>query len=356
MVNKDYYEILGVSRSATEDEIKKSYKKLALRYHPDRLAGKSDAEKKEAEEKFKEINEAYSVLSDANKRAHYDRFGSMDGMDGWQEGGDPFQGFGDFFEHFHGFGDFFGDSNGRRGNSQRGPEPGKSIQVNFGVDIETIFKGGSQTVEYDIEARCSHCNGEGGEGVEVCPHCHGTGMYTEVKRTAFGTASTTRPCPYCQGQGKTVKKKCSHCGGTGFERKHKSVNVTIPVGVQNGQQVRYAGSGYESQDPHGQNGDLIINFVYNYDTNKYAIKGNTVYELVDIPYYECILGADKKVTLPSGETVSYKVPEYTQDGSQIVLKGKGLHGSNYILIVKVKMPTYVKEQDKELLKKIKDNH
>lgn len=356
MANKDYYEILGVSRDASDDAIKKAYKKLALRFHPDRLAGKSDTEKQEAEEKFKEINEAYSVLSDKDKRQHYDTFGTMEGMDGFQAGGGPFQGFGDIFDHFHGFGDFFGNARGGRTSSQSGPIPGETIQVNLGIGIEEIFKGGSKTFEYDIKARCSHCNGAGGEGVETCPHCHGTGMYTETKRTPFGMQTISRPCPYCGGEGKTMKSKCSHCGGTGFERQKKTITVTIPKGVENGYNVRYNGSGCESKDPSGQNGDLIINFVYNIDSNKYAIIGSTVYERVEIPYYDCILGCKKSITLPSGETVDYKIPEYTQDGQQITIHNKGLRGGNYIIIVKAKLPTYVKQQDKELLKKIKDNH
>lgn len=356
MANKDYYEILGVSRSASEDDIKKAYKKLALRFHPDRLAGKSDKEKQEAEEKFKEINEAYSVLSDKDKRQHYDTFGTMEGMEGFQPGGSPFQGFDDLFERFSGFSDFFGGTRGGRSSSQRGPLPGDTIQVNLGVNIEEIFKGGSKTFEYDIKARCSHCHGAGGEGVETCPHCHGTGMYTETKRTGFGMTTVSRPCPYCGGEGTTMKSKCSYCGGTGFERQHKTITVTIPKGVDNGYSIRYPGSGCESKDPSGPNGDLIVNFVHKYDSNKYAIKGLTVYELVDIPYYDCILGGKKTIKLPSGENVEYTIPEYTQDGQQITLQGKGIHGANYIIIVKVKLPTYVKQQDKELLQKIRDNH
>lgn len=357
MANKDYYSILGVSRNATEDEIKKQYKKLALKYHPDRHANDPENKKKEAEEKFKEIAEAYSVLSDPDKKQMYDTYGTVDGMpsDGFSgggfPGGFPFGGMDmdpdDIFNMFRGR---------RRAPRSDVHEPGATINIKVGVSIEDIYNGGTKNVEYDIETRCGHCAGQGGHGVETCPYCHGTGMISETKRNGWMTSTVSRPCPYCHGSGKTVKETCTECGGTGVKKQHKNVNVTIPKGVQNGQQTQIADAGYESKDPKGQNGDLIITFIYQFDQSKYKINGSTLYELVDIPYYDVILGCEKEITLPNKEKIKVKVPKCSKDGQQVVVHGKGLNYGNYIMVINVSYPNAVSSKEEEHLEKIRKIH
>ena len=211
-MNKDLYEILGISKNASDDEIKKAYKKLALKWHPDRQGGKSDKEKKEAEEKFKDIGFAYSILSDPEKKQRYDQFGITDDQQSMGTDFDPTDLFARFMNGFGGFsdGDPFADFFGRGKRQQnRGPEKGQSIQMNIQVGIEEILKGVHRDIEYDIFVRCPKCNGTGGEGVQTCPHCHGTGMISEIQRGPYGIIQNMHPCPYCNGTGETIKNKCS---------------------------------------------------------------------------------------------------------------------------------------------------
>ena len=201
MNSKNLYDILGVSNNASEDEIKKAYKKAAIKYHPDRQGGKSDKEKQEAEEKFKEIGAAYAILSDPQKRQRYDTYGTIDED---MMAGTGFD-MGDIFRHMMGgfMGGNFGDMFGRQRQSY--PSEAKSIQVNIPLSIEQIFNGYSHEIEYDVDYRCKDCNGAGGTGVETCPHCHGTGMITRTQQSGFGIIQHQSPCPYCNGTGKTIK-------------------------------------------------------------------------------------------------------------------------------------------------------
>jgi len=360
MASKDYYKILGVERNASEDDIKKNYKRLALKWHPDRHANESEDKKKEAEEKFKEIAEAYSVLSDPEKKKMYDTYGTIDGsVGGGFSGGFP-GGFGGF--NFGGFtaDDFFDVMSGRGRRAGRGftevHEPGATININVGVSIEEVYCGGSKDIEYDIETRCGHCGGQGGHGIKTCPHCHGSGMITETKRGAWGISQVTRPCPYCNGKGTTVGEVCKECGGTGVKKQHKTVKVTIPKGVQNGDNIKIDGAGYESKDPKGINGDLIVTFIYQFDQSKYRVSGNTLYELVDIPYYDVILGCEKEITLPNKEKIKVKIPKCGKDGQQVNVPGKGLNHGPYILVVNVTLPTAITSKEEDFLEKIRKIH
>ena len=351
MNNKDLYEILGVSRDATQEEIKKNYRKLALKYHPDKQGGKTEAEKKEAEEKFKEVANAYGVLSDPQKKQQYDTFGTIDGQGSGGFDFDPFE----MFRNFGGFDFDFGSFFGHRGNKQQYQQPkGESIQLKVPITIEEIFLGGEREVEYTIKGRCNKCNGEGGEGIETCPHCHGSGMITETKQTAFGFMHSSHPCQYCHGSGKTVKKICSNCNGTGLVNKKVKFTLQIPKGVENGQVIHFAGKGYESKDKNGINGDLDVVFVYSIDQNRYAIQGSTVWEKIKVPYYDCILGKTIKHTLPNKTIIDIKIPQYSQEGQQIILHNKGINKSNYIIIVSIDIPKYCKQQELDLLKKIQE--
>ena len=353
--NKDLYEILELNRNATEEQIKKNYRKLALRYHPDRQGDKSDKEKKEAEEKFKDISFAYSILSNPESKQRYDQFGITD--DNGQMGGDfdPSE----MFEHFMGsFGSMFGNDErfssffGGTRKQPNQPTPGQSVRMQVPVSIQEIMNGVHRDIKYDINVRCSKCHGSGGDGVEKCPHCHGTGMITEVQRSGFGIIQNCHPCHHCGGTGTIIKNKCPECHGTGFKKKEVSVSVNIPGGFNNGYQTVIRGKGYESKHLGYDNGDLLLEFIYNFDTNKFAVNNNIIYEFVSIPYYDCILGKDFEHVLPNGDKVKVKIPQYTQDKT-VIDTGKRYGSKQYNLVVFVKMPTYIRESEKKLLEQIK---
>lgn len=356
-MNKDLYEILGLPRSASDNDIKKAYRKLALRYHPDRQGGKSDTEKKAAEEKFKEISFAYSILSDPEKKQRYDQYGITDDQQQMSGGFDPSE----IFKHFMGgFGGMFGGdddspfgsffSGSRRKQNQ--PQKGQSIRMQIPVSIEEILNGVHRDIKYDIKVRCDKCHGAGGDGVESCPHCHGTGMITEVQRTGFGMIQNSHPCQYCGGTGQIIKNKCKECRGTGFKTKEVTVRIDCQPGFENGYQMMFNGKGYESKSASQQNGDLLIDLVYQFDTNKFAIQGNAIYEIVEVPYYDCILGKELEHILPNGDKAKVKIPEYTKDRTPIDIKKR--YGSiKYYIVVNVKMPSYIRKSEKELLENIR---
>lgn len=358
-MNKDYYNILGVNKDASEDEIKKAYRKCAIKYHPDRQSGKSDAEKKEAEEKFKECAEAYDVLSNSDKKQHYDMFGSMGGFGGNAQWSGP--NMDDIFKQmrdwqsFKGFGGGFSEDDF--------VQPGQSIQIQVPLSIEQIMNKGKVSVEYDIQVRCKECDGEGGTDIVTCSHCGGTGKYVSTKQFGPTIMQNITTCPHCHGAGKTIKNKCKHCNGTGFEQKKVKLEVTIPDELQNGMQVKCTGKGYEAKDKNAPNGDLYIQFIYNYDSSKYAVQGLDVYESIEVPYYDCILGTNIKHTIPTGEKLKFDIPRCSKDGEQIRISGKGIssnryikeHG-NYIFVVRYKTPTIISDEESKLLKEIKKIH
>lgn len=372
-MNKDYYSILGVDKNASDEDIKKAFRKLSLKWHPDKHVNDSEAEKKAAEEKFKDIAEAYGVLSDKEKREKYDRFGTVDGpdMSGFGDFGGMTpddiinifagRGFGGGFGggFGSGFGDFF--NRGHRQQREPAPEPGENIYKLVKISIEELFSGGSKTFNYDIETRCSHCGGAGGSGIEDCPTCKGRGEVVHTTRNGNFTSQTITPCPHCHGARKIVKEACSYCHGKGTTTKQASITVKWDAGVADGQTFRFTGKGSESKNPRGANGDLYVKIAYGFDKNKYAFdpQTQTMYELVEIPYYDCILGADKEIKLPNGKTTKYKVPENTDNESQIRIPRVGINGHDYIVIVKMTMfDKSFKKSSKELsyLKDIQKLH
>ena len=181
-------------------------------------------------------------------------------------------------------------------------------------------------------------------------------MVTETKRMGNSIFQTSHPCSHCHGAGTVVEHECPDCGGTGVKKSHKKVSVNIPVGVQNGQQIKIDNAGYESKDPKGENGDLIVTFKYQFDQTKYRVNGTTLYELVDIPYYDVILGCDKDVILPNKEKITVKIPECSKDGQQVVVHNKGISRGNYVLVINVKYPTSISSKEKNALKDIKKLH
>lgn len=354
---KDYYKILGVNKDATADEIKKAYRKASLKWHPDRWADKSEKERKTAEDKFKEISEANDVLSDPDKRARYDQFG-----DNWEQmsqgGFGGFDDIGDFMRNMGGsmFNDFF--NGGRRQN--RGPQVGQTVQASYEIGINEIFNGLNTEFEVEVNGRCKTCNGTGGDS-ETCPHCHGTGMISTTQHTPFGMITQQSNCPYCHGSGKIIKNKCKDCNGTGIKKIKRKIKLNIKPFTANGHIMKFTGMGYESKDPHGLNGDLLIQVIYNIDTSKYAIQGNTVYEKIKIPYYDCILGTKINVTLPNNTKETIEIKPLSQEGDQIVLNNKGINGGKYIYIVSIDMPkrsisTKLNDKEKQLLEEIKKLH
>jgi len=353
---KDYYKILGIDKNATQDEIKKAFRKASLKWHPDRWSNKSDEEKKQAEEKFKEISEANNVLSDPDKRAKYDQFG--DDWDQWEQTGNGgfsgFSGFEDIMSHMGGsmFSDFFGGHS----RQNQGPQQGKTVQTQYEIGINEIFNGLNTTFEIEVNGRCTKCNGTGGE-TETCSHCNGSGYSIQTRHTGFGVITQQTTCPYCHGTGKIIKKKCPDCNGTGIKKIKRKINLNIKPFTQNGYIMKFTGMGYESTDPHGLNGDLLIHIVYDIDTSKYAIQGNTIYEKIKIPYYDAILGTKLSVVLPNKTKETITIKPLSQEGDQIVLYNKGINGGNYIYIISIDVPkNSLSSKEKELLNSIKKLH
>lgn len=353
-MKKDLYEILGVNKNASDDEIKKAFRRLSLKYHPDRQGGKSDKEKKEAEEKMKEISAAWTVLSDPEKKRQYDMYGTYDEnmFNGGFDFSDIFKNMGDMFAGFGGFGDFFGSNRQRHDFRDPGRQKGQSIRLQIPVSIEEILNGKiDRDIEYTIDVRCPNCHGDCGSGKKNCPYCHGTGMITETQRTPFGIVQQSHPCSHCHGTGESFDKLCSNCNGTGFVKKNMSVHLTTSD-VGHGKTTMFNGKGYESKYKDAPNGDLIIEQVYSFNNSLYAIQGNTIYEKINVPYYDCILGTKLEHKLANNEVVTIDIPKYSNDGNQIKLN-KYFNGMNYICIISVKMPTYVNAKEIELLEQIK---
>lgn len=357
---KDYYKILGVDRNASKDEIKKQFRKKSIEYHPDRQKDKSDKEKKEAEEKFKLIAEAWSVLGDDEKRKKYDQFGdNWEQMSGMQGGMGP--DIEEILRRMHR--GFFDDSDFWPGYSNRksqGPTPGQTIRVTYPLTIEEIYTGVKKEIEVPVKVRCKECNGSGGD-VEECSYCHGTGAFIQTQNTPFGIIQQQSVCPYCHGTGKKMLKKCSKCGGTGFEDLKRRITLNISPFEKDGNTKKYTGMGYESKDPKGLNGDLLVQIIYKYDESKYAIQGNTIYEQISIPYYDAIIGCKKKVILPSKKEKEIEIKPLSQHGDQIILNREGISGGNYIYIISIELPKRsisnpLDKKEKELLEKIQKLH
>ena len=359
-MSKDYYKILGIEKNASTEEVKKAFKKLAMQHHPDRPGGD--------EAKFKEVNEAYQVLSDAEKRKRYDQFGS----DFEQQGGfgqgmnwEDFmratrgQGGGGGFEFNFGgadfgdiFGDMFGMGGGRRGGRQA---RGRDIQV----DVELTFKEAAFGVERDVtvrkQATCDVCGGSGGEPgskMDSCSQCKGQGQIVQVQRTFLGAMQTVTTCPTCHGRGQTHSKKCKHCGGDGILAKSTTTKVKIPAGIDNGQSIRISGHGEAA--PHGgQSGDLFV-VVHVKPSKEFERDGFDVYTSAGISFSQAVLGATIEVETIDG-LVKVSVPEGTESGQLIRLKGKGIQhlsgsgrGDHYVR-VKINVPRKVSKNAKKLL-------
>ncbi|MDG6778226.1 molecular chaperone DnaJ [Thiomicrorhabdus sp. zzn3] len=340
MSKRDYYDVLGVSKTASEAEIKKAYRRLAMKFHPDR--NPDDAE---AENKFKEASEAYEVLSDSQKRAAYDQFGHA-GIDGQAGHGGGFGGgFGDAF------GDIFSEMFGGGFGGHRGPQPGNDLQYELEISLEEAVAGTTVDIRIPTKDICDACDGSGaepGSDVQTCPTCHGAGQV----RMQQGFFAVNRTCPTCHGQGKIIKTPCKKCHGEGYTHSNKTLSVKIPAGVDNGDRIRLQGEG-EAGEPGAPRGDLYVRI----RVKKHAIferDGNTLYCEMPLGFATAALGGSIEVPTLAGKA-SLKIPAGTQSGQRFKLAGKGVKSvrSSYTgdLIVQVNIETPVKltARQKELL-------
>ncbi|GGH68254.1 chaperone protein DnaJ [Compostibacillus humi] len=345
---RDYYEVLGISKDATKEEIKRAYRKLARKYHPD------VNKEPDAAEKFKEVKEAYEVLSDDNKRAQYDQFGhagaNSQGFDGFGGfgGADDFGGFGDIFDMFFGGG-------GRR-RDPNAPRQGADLQYTLTLEFEEAIFGKDTEIRIPTEESCSTCHGSGakpGTNPETCTYCHGTGQLSQEQTTPFGKIVNRRVCHYCQGTGKIIRNKCSTCGGSGKVKKFKTIQINVPAGIDDGQKIRIAGKG-EPGINGGPAGDLyVVIRVKPHDF--FEREGDHIYCELPIHFTQAALGDEIEVPTVHGK-VKLKIPAGTQTGKMFRLRGKGAPNvrgrgtGDQIVKVRIVTPTKLSEKQKQLLR------
>lgn len=345
MSKRDYYEVLGVSKSASKDEIKKAYRKLSKTYHPD------INKEPDADVKFKEVKEAYEVLSDDQKRSQYDQFGHTDpnqGFGGSGFGGGGFGGFEDIFETFFGGG-------GSRRRDPNAPRQGADLQYTMTLSFEEAVFGKETDIEIPREETCDTCNGNGakpGTKPETCKHCNGSGQLNVEQNTPFGKIVNRRVCQYCSGTGKEIKHKCSTCGGAGKVKKRRKIHVKIPAGIDDGQQLRVSGQG-EPGINGGPAGDLYV--VFHVRSHEFFEReDDDIYCEMPITFVQAALGDEVEVPTLHGK-VKLKVPAGTQTGTKFRLRGKGVPnvrgygvGDQHV-IVRIITPTKLTEKQKQLL-------
>jgi molecular chaperone DnaJ len=354
MAKRDYYEVLGVSRDASDDQLKSAFRNLARKYHPD----VSDAP--DAEEKFKEINEAYGVLSDADKRAAYDRFGHQ-GVRG-PNGGPGFEtvdfsDFADIFGDMFGFGGFGGRS---RAASRTAPRRGADLQYQVVISFKEAVFGTEKEIEVTKDEKCDTCGGDGakpGTSPQTCPECQGRGEVRQTRQTLLGSMVQVTTCPVCGGRGKVIKEHCPTCGGQGKVRKTRRKKVTIPAGVDDGTRIRLAGEGQPGQN-NGPSGDLYL--LVRVRPHKYFRRRDDDILLdLNVNVAQATLGAEVKVPTVDGD-VKLKIPRGTQPGKIIRMRGKGvphLHRDtrgDQLVIVNVTIPKTLDQEERELFEKLAD--
>ncbi|MGP1526181.1 MAG: molecular chaperone DnaJ [Bacteroidales bacterium] len=370
---RDYYEILGLQRGASTDDIKSAYRKLALKWHPDRWIDGSESEKKTAEEKFKEASEAYSVLSDPDKKAKYDKFGHA-GLGG--QGAPDFSGgfgnlndilndlFGGGFGGFGGFSGFggFGGGAGKSGTQQR-TYRGRDIRTRVRLTLEEIAKGVEKEISIERYEPCPECGGKGTKNdsdIQTCPNCHGTGQEQHVSNSFFGQTVTYTTCSRCGGEGKIIKNPCHACGGSGLIRKKVTIKVRIPAGIENGMQLTIRGEGHAAKH-NGINGDLLV-LIEEIPHSNLKRNGNNLFYSKIISVTDAILGTEVSIPCLDG-TYRTKVDAGTQSGTIVRLKGKGLpsvsgYGSGtgdlYVKYI-VWIPKKLRSNEKETIESIRNS-
>lgn len=352
---RDYYEVLGITKGASDDEIKKAYRKVARQYHPD-----LHPDDKECEAKFKEANEAYEVLSDKDKKARYDQYGfaGVDpnygaGQGGFSGGFGGFDGFDDLGDIFS---SFFGGGTSRRSANPNAPRRGNDIRASVILDFMEACKGKKVTVRVNRQEKCSQCNGTGaqtGSSVNTCPDCHGTGTVRITQRTPFGAMQSTQTCSRCQGKGKVIEKPCTKCGGNGNVRNAVSREIDIPAGINDGQTLRVAGGG-DCGINGGSAGDLHIVVTVRPDPI-FERDGNDVWTEVPITFAQATLGDTLDIPTVNG-TVKYDIPAGTQNGAVFKMANKGIkrvnrnsYGDHYFKVV-VEIPKNLTKEQEKLLR------
>ena len=356
---RDYYEVLGVDKNASETEIKRAYRKVAKKYHPDMNPGD-----KEAEEKFKEAAEAYEVLSDPEKKSKYDQFGhaafeqgggGAGGFGGFDFGGDMGDIFGDIF------GDFFGG--GRRGGDARrnGPRQGANLRAGVRITFDDAIRGVDKELEITLKEECKTCNGSGakpGTSPETCPKCKGTGQVVFTQQSMFGTVQNVQTCPDCHGTGKIIRDKCPDCHGTGYVSNRKTIEVTVPAGIDNGQSIRIRGKG-EPGTNGGPRGDLLVEVIVERHP-KFQRQDTTIYSTEPISFTQAALGG--KIQIPTVDgPYEYTIKPGTQTDTRIRLKGKGVpvvrnknvRGDHYVTLV-VQVPEHLNGEQRAALQKFQE--
>lgn len=365
MAKRDYYEVLGVQKTASEDEIKRAYRKLAIKYHPDRNPGD-----KEAEEKFKEAAEAYDVLHDPQKRQRYDQFG-FEGLGGAAGGGfngnfsmdDIFSMFGDIFGGRGGFGGGFGGFGGGRG----GAKPryrGTDLRMKVRLSLQEIATGVTKKFKVRKDIPCSHCHGTGAENgsqAETCPNCHGSGMEVRTQQSIFGMVQTQTTCHVCGGEGTIIKNKCTHCGGEGIVKGEEVIEVNIPAGVAEGMVVTVPGKGNAGRH-NGVNGDIQV-YIEEEENDTFVRDGQDVLYNLLLDFPTACLGGNVDIPTIDGSTVKIKIEPGTQPGKTLRLRGKGLpavhgygHGVGDLIVnVSVYVPQTLSREERQAIEKFRQS-
>ena len=345
---RDYYEVLGVAKTATEDEIKKAYRQIAIKYHPDRNPGD-----KEAEEKFKEAAEAYNVLHDPQKRQQYDQFGFNGPM-----GGGGFDGFEGASMNMDDIFSMFGDIFGGRGFS------GSDLRLKVKLTLEEINQGVTKKFKLRKDVTCQHCHGTGaedGSGRETCPTCHGSGIITHTTQSIFGMMQTQGICPTCQGEGQVIKNKCHECGGTGVVKGEDVVEINIPAGVAHGMVVNVPGKGNAGQRG-GISGDIQV-FIEEEDNDTFVRDGNDLIYNLLLDFPTATLGGEVEIPTIEGKTLKVKIDSGTQPGKTMRLRGKGLpavqgYGSgrgDLVVNISVYVPKTLSRDERKAIEQFKDS-
>ncbi|MCL5030488.1 MAG: molecular chaperone DnaJ [Bacteroidetes bacterium] len=361
MAKRDYYEVLGVAKNASKEDMKKAYRKLAMQFHPDR-----NPDNKEAEDKFKEAAEAYEILSDDDKRGKYDRFGH-DGVRGSAYGSQGFTDINDIFSHFSDifggssmFDDFFGGSQRSRGRRQGTGTPGSDLRVNMKLTLEEIASGVSKKIKIKKQIKCSQCGGTGanaGTSTKTCPVCHGTGEIKTVSRSVFGQFVNITACSNCNGEGSVIDEPCKKCMGDGRVTDEATININVPPGVHDGSYMTLRGEG-NSGKRGGQPGDIIV--VFQEIPHEYFIRegDDIIYDLF-VSFPTAVIGAEVEVPTLNGKAI-IKIEGGTQPGKLLKMRDKGIkhlnqsgHGDQLVR-VNIEIPKKVSGKEKELLKELSE--
>ncbi len=349
---RDYYEVLGIGKGASDDEIKKAYRQLAKKYHPDANPGD-----KEAEAKFKEASEAYAILSDPEKRRQYDQFGHSAFEQGGGAGGFDFTNMGDMGDIFGDiFGDLFGGGRSRRANN--GPMKGSNLRTTIRITFEEACFGTEKELELNLKDECGTCHGTGakpGSSAETCSKCGGRGQVTYTQQSLFGMVRNVQTCPDCRGTGKIIKEKCPDCYGSGYISRKKKIQVSVPAGIDDGQSIRIRGKG-EPGSNGGERGDLLVEVA----VSRHPIfqrQDYDIYSTAPMSFTTAALGGDVRISTVDGD-VLYTVKPGTQTDTKVRLRGKGVptlrnkdvRGDHYVTLI-VQVPTKLNGEQKELLEK-----